>query len=432
MGYVLWIVLLAVEVGFFIGSLWTKKTHKIEKSITNLGLAVLFLISLTTPILTWGFRYYILAVYIFIKCIFSLITVINKKEGKYSTFKSIRTFILSTLLISIFTMPAILFPEFDEVTHRGAYEVLSSKYTWIDDSRLDEYQNNEVNRSLTVEFWYPEDDSKTYPLVIFSHGAFGYSGSNYSTFMQLASSGYVVASIGHTHQAFFTKDTFGKLTIVDQGFISQAIEINAMIDTQNEALVFETTQAWMKLRTEDMNFVLDQIIELTTVAETETLFQLIDITKIGVFGHSLGGATAAQIGRLRNDVDAVIVLDGTMLGEEVDFTDGEVVLNEQPYPVPLLNIYAEDHYQNALTHVGDAYNNFYATAHAVEAYETVFLDAGHLNFTDLPLFSPILAGLLGIGSIDERYCITQMNDVVVSFFDYYLKDTEILKIEKEY
>lgn len=52
MGYVLWIVLLAVEVGFFIGSLWTKKTHKIEKSITNLGLAVLFLISLTTPILT--------------------------------------------------------------------------------------------------------------------------------------------------------------------------------------------------------------------------------------------------------------------------------------------------------------------------------------------------------------------------------------------
>ena len=74
------------------------------------------------------------------------------------------------------------------------------------------------------------------------------------------------------------KDTSGKLTIVDQGFIQEAIEINAMIDTQSEVLVYETTQAWMTLRTEDTNFVLDTIIS-PKESESTSLFGLIDITK---------------------------------------------------------------------------------------------------------------------------------------------------------
>jgi hypothetical protein len=112
--------------------------------------------------------------------------------------------------------------------------------------------------------------------------------------------------------------------------------------------------------------------------------------------------------------------------------DGSVVLNDIPYPVPLLNVYAEDHYQNAMTYVGDRYNNFYASSHAVDAHETVFLGAGHLNFTDLPLFSPVLAGILGVGSVDEVKCIEQMNDVVVSFFDCYLKAEGTLEIKEAY
>jgi hypothetical protein len=60
------------------------------------------------------------------------------------------------------------------------------------------------------------------------------------------------------------------------------------------------------------------------------------------------------------------------------------------------------------------------------------LGAGHLNFTDLPLFSPILAGILGVGSVDEVKCIEQMNDVVVSFFDCYLKAEGTLEIKEAY
>jgi hypothetical protein len=120
------------------------------------------------------------------------------------------------------------------------------------------------------------------------------------------------------------------------------------------------------------------------------------------------------------------------LGEEIAFENGSVVMNNTPYPIPLLNIYAEDHYSNAKELVGDAYNNFNATKNAVCAYETVFQNAGHLNFTDLPLFSPTLAKMLGVGTIDARYCVETTNQVVLSFFDSYLKNMGEPNIQKEY
>jgi predicted dienelactone hydrolase len=162
------------------------------------------------------------------------------------------------------------------------------------------------------------------------------------------------------------------------------------------------------------------------------LFSSIDTNRIGLIGHSLGGATSAQIGRVRDDIDAVIVLDGTMLGEEVAFDNNKVVLNNTPYPVPLLNVYAEDHYTNSKELVGEAYDNFHATSNALCATETVFLNAGHLNFTDLPLFSPALANMLGVGTIDARYCIETTNKIVLGFFDCHLKDAAEQRIEKEY
>ncbi len=61
------------------------------------------------------------------------------------------------------------------------------------------------NRQVNVEFWYPSDGGGKYPLVVFSHGALGIKTSNTSTFIELASHGYVVCSIDHPYQALFTR-----------------------------------------------------------------------------------------------------------------------------------------------------------------------------------------------------------------------------------
>jgi len=432
MGTLTLVLLLTLETFLLVWSIMTRDNHREEKGVISIALLALFGILLVTGVYEWSFRYAALMLVLVIQAIVGAIILIRKKEVEYRLGKNITRYLRNCFIFTFALFLAIIFPQYAQPEITGSYEVATAKYTWTDSSRVDEFSQSGENRALTVEFWYPDNADKTYPLVVFSHGAFGFSGSNYSTFAELASNGYVVASIGHTYQAFYTMDTSGKLTIVNNDFIKRASEINAVHDTLHEEEIFNTTQEWMKLRTDDENFVLNKILSECKNAEEDTLFSTINPEKIGLMGHSLGGATSAQIGRERTDIDAVIVLDGTMLGEEIAFENNAVVLNDTPYPIPLLNVYAEDHYTNSIELVGDAYNNFYATQNAVCAYETVFKDAGHLNFTDLPLFSPTLAKMLGVGTIDERYCIETMNEVVLEFFDSYLKDAGAPIIEKEY
>ena len=432
MGIITLIFLITLETALLVWSIITRSNHREEKGIVSIALLVLFGLLLITGIFEWSFRYMSLSIVLVIQAVVGAVILLRKKEIKYGLRKNILRFILNCLIFAFALCIAIIFPQYKQPKITGGYEVETEKYTWTDNSRVEEFSQSDENRVLTVEFWYPKNADKTYPLVVFSHGAFGFSGSNYSTFVELASNGYVVASIGHTYHAFYTMDTNGKLTIVDTGFISKASEINAVHDTQHEEEIYNTTSEWMKLRTTDENFVIDTILGECRKNNADALFSIINAEKIGLIGHSLGGASSAQVGRERDDINAVIVLDGTMLGEEEAFENNAVVLNDTPYPIPLLNVYAEDHYTNSKELVGDTYNNFYATKNAILAYETVLKNAGHLNLTDLPLFSPSLAKKLGIGTVDERYCIETMNEVVLEFFNSYLKDKGAPKIEKEY
>ena len=103
----------------------------------------------------------------------------------------------------------------------------------------------------------------------------------------------------------------------------------------------------------------------------------------------------------------------------------------EAYPVPLLNLYNESHYEDAKL-LGATYNNLSASVNAKEAYDVVVRGSGHLNFTDLPLFSPTLAHMLGTGKVDSRYCIETMNQTVLNFFEHTLKDAKELHLQTEY
>jgi predicted dienelactone hydrolase len=61
------------------------------------------------------------------------------------------------------------------------------------------------------------------------------------------------------------------------------------------------TQKWMKLRTDDMNFVIDTILKKSQ-SDNNPIYQHIDTEKIGVFGHSMGGATSVWVFGLAENV----------------------------------------------------------------------------------------------------------------------------------
>ena len=289
---------------------------------------------------------------------------------------------------------------------------------FVDKNRVDEFENDGSYREVPAHFYYPENAEGEYPLVIFSHGAFGYYQSNFSTYAELASNGYIVVALDHPHHAFFTTDTDGKTVTVDTDFIEDVIKINE--DTSDEE-VYTISQSWLKLRVDDENFVLDTIkaakenksLDETWHTDDQTvILNVLGHTatdKTGLMGHSLGGATAVE--------------------------NGKNVYYSEPYPVPVLDFTKETDYNDReqyKSEKGYPYVNEYITDNAKVSKTVVFKDVEHMDFTDLPLISPFLASMLGSGDVDHEETLGTINSIVLNWFDYYLKNEGTLDIKAQY
>ena len=494
MGFFVWILLAGLEIGLGIWTLTKQKERTAWKrnrfwiSVVQWGIVAIILL---LPIGNKGLRF---AVCFLLLCVRLLIyggrflwSYLREKrlQGKAlgqtrGTARTIVAMLLGCVLLWISLIPGFVFTGYEGLPTTGEYGVGMMSAILTDETRLESFETDGSHREVPIYVYYPEKrraergkkaenpvaDGK-FPLIFFSHGAFGYYQSNSSTYMELASHGYVVISMDHPYHSFFTKDTEGKTILVNPEFIQSALRVGNAEDGEiPEEEIFQTTREWMKLREEDMSFVMDEVRRQSTAfqglegmsaaengnRESETagfdtvwhwetkddaktweqVLSCMDMDQIGLMGHSMGGATSVTIGRLKSDVvDAVIDLDGTMLGEQLSFENGTYQYLSEPYPVPLLAINNESH-QKDLEEYGALYVNGSVLANARDARYTYFMGSGHMNFTDLPLISPILASKLGTGSIDAKECVVTMNGVILQFFDHYLKGTGELQIQEAY
>ncbi|MCM1330668.1 MAG: dienelactone hydrolase family protein [Ruminococcus sp.] len=364
-----------------------------------------------------------------------LISLVKEKKDK-TTAGIIVSTVMSVIVICFSLVPAFVFTDYDGLETTGPYEVKETQAILIDGSRLEKYEEDGSNREIPVHIYYPEGGTGEYPLVLFAHGSFGYYQSNYSLYAELVSNGYVVASIDHPYYAFFTTDTSGKTITVDFDFMQTAVNMQYSSDFTETEEDFNTTCEWMSIRTADENFVLDKIKAAKSSGTLDTAWytesedakaeilkalEMTDTGKIGLTGHSIGGAAAVQLGRERDDVTAVIDIDGTMLGEEISFNDGIIGYNPEPYPIPVLSLDNANHWQSYTGEREQDYVNKYMLDNAVDAREAHFDGSEHMDFTDLPLFAPPLAKLLGTGEVDPSEFIPEINGIILNYFDYYLK-----------
>jgi dienelactone hydrolase len=142
---------------------------------------------------------------------------------------------------------------------------------------------------------------RPYPVVLFAPG-YGINREQGTALVEdLASHGYVVVTIGHTYESAEVVFPDGRVVL-------------GRHDLDN------SPHLAVALRRNDTKFVLDKIQDLAAGVNPDAenrklpdeLGSSLDLSRIGMFGHSLGGATAVQIMANDDRVIAGMDLDGTV------------------------------------------------------------------------------------------------------------------------
>ncbi|MGH7532202.1 MAG: alpha/beta hydrolase family protein [Gemmatimonadales bacterium] len=124
---------------------------------------------------------------------------------------------------------------------------------------------------------------RRFPVLLFSHG-FGESSLTYAAQLaDLASHGYVVFAVEHPHDAFAVRIADGRVIPF------AAAAWNTALATPGGAVRYQLAQ--VPIRAADLRFALDRI---TMLAGAGSPFAgRLDLARVGIFGHSLGGVAAA-------------------------------------------------------------------------------------------------------------------------------------------
>jgi predicted dienelactone hydrolase len=132
---------------------------------------------------------------------------------------------------------------------------------------------------------------------------------NYSTLAEdLASHGYLVVGFDAPYRT-------GVVVFPDGRVIARTPENNAELFTGDD--LERLANKLLAASTGDIAYVLDQLERLNASDASGKFTGRLDMTRIGVFGHSFGGATAAQFCSQDSRCKAGIDVDGSLHGSVI-------------------------------------------------------------------------------------------------------------------
>ena len=422
-GFLLFVGLLSIELGIFLRSYKLKVIN--SKFIRNIRILTLTLIIMLTlfGVLTFSFRYYGLFLLLFFMIAFNDIKALKNliKPTPYTNKATIKKLLLNSLIITLIMIPSGIFPEYKPLATTGGFEVTSTTFVFEDENRIDAFSNDNALRQVGVHAWYPGNTNETFPLIVYSHGGISLETSNESLFLELASHGYVVFSIGHPYHSIVTKNIKGDNIWINGEYMR---ELNRESAKENPIESFGFYQKWMQVRTNDLNFIIDYAKIESQNTQSLPVFKLIDIENIGVIGHSLGGSAALCIGRNRNDVKAIIALESPYMCDILGVENETFIFDSNAYPIPVLNVYSDSTWSQ-LSSLPQYKQNSIMLNDSESMVVNVHIDGtGHFSLTDLSLTSPLMTRMLnGFRSTRQsRDVLSIINIASLEFLDNWLKE----------
>jgi hypothetical protein len=269
--------------------------------------------------------------------------------------------------------------------------------------------------------------SDPYPVLVFSHAFAGNILQNTLLMEEMASHGYIIFSVGHAYETPFLYRADGSVILFDPqnaAYKARLAEIDdpASNDIKSEVLttlnldlqarlyrqlMLRNSSLVASVRTwaQDNQFMMDQMGEMN---QNGGIFAgQMDLERIGILGHSLGGAAAGQTCFVDARCKAGVNIDGFQYG---DLLDGSLM---QPFmfmysaSTPVLN-----------KNINDV---FYDGAQN-DAYSLVINGATHEDFSDIPLYFRMQILNVPAGNRDPLRFLRIENAYILAFFDRYLYD----------
>lgn len=259
--------------------------------------------------------------------ILALSFILNKKTKKFF-------YLGSAFLILISIILTLLFPVMKMPKPSGDFEIGTLSIELIDNERKEIYSDKKgLPRRIKVQVWYPamdienheltpwiedgklvtraisknmgfpyflldhtsyimsnsyynpevSDKMKNYPVIIISHGWMGSRTLHADTAELLASNGFIVLGIDHTYGSQVVVFEGNEIEPIDPNALPGFREIEGFLDYGNDLI--NTFKG-------DINLVMNSIHDKENWKFGENLNGKMDLSKIGLIGHSSGGGAS--------------------------------------------------------------------------------------------------------------------------------------------
>lgn len=268
-----------------------------------------------------------------------------------------------------------------------------------------------------------------YPLILANPGNGSSRFLHTSQAENLASHGYIVAVIDHTYNTFATKFPDGRIT---------TSTTNGLFSPNDD---YQTSRAARdklgKVLTDDVAFVLDQLELIQSGQIPSFLKGRLELGHVGVFGHSIGGATAYDASydpRITVGID----LDGGLyrMRDREGLQKPFLFINSEGYFEQLNRVMDNRVYTDAELHQMGSTREWEDQVTEDKRLElkrmretvdnggqVLYIEqTAHMNFTDAQFISPMFK-MLGItGKMAPERANSVINAYMLDFFDRYLKN----------
>ncbi|ANY66444.1 lipase [Paenibacillus sp. BIHB 4019] len=353
----------------------------------------------------------------------------------------------ASTLLPVFTMPE----------PNGSYGIGTIARHLTDDSRAETHSDNPNDkRELMINVWYPVDKNKTegastehypseigeavslvfgipkqifshvinipthvvegaelssaeasYPVVLFSPGIRSTRFQSMTAIEELVSNGYIVVGMDHPY-------TSAKVDFPD----GRSILYEAEPEFPTSAELYDNNIKEVAIRVADTSFVLDTLTAWNQDDPDHKLEGKLDLSRVGIFGHSYGGATTAETLAQDSRFKAGVSLEGGFWGDVAHnglkqpfmyLMTGDTAKSFDPATKEKSYVYFDEFASDLDSVMTKSTNDTY--------YMTVepFI---HQSFTDIALLSPKLFAK----GVDPDHVVDITRSYVTAFFNQYLKN----------